>query len=203
MPVPEKTSMNEVGVSAVSISTVRSASFPSRSRRRRLSRVALSGGVAGGAARGGGQQHVEQPLLGVLAGAAAHPFALLFAQHGDGGLGQVAHHRVDVAADVAHLGELGGFHLDEGGAGQLGQAAGDLGLAHAGGADHHDVLGGDLVAQGGRHLLPAPAVAQGHRHGALGGALAHDVAVQLFHDGARGERFGRARGVAHGVTGGH
>ena len=38
--------MNEVGVSVVSISTVRSFSFPSCSMRRRLSRVALSGGGA-------------------------------------------------------------------------------------------------------------------------------------------------------------
>ena len=39
MPVPENTSITDWGASAVSISTVRSSSFPSRSRRRRLSRV--------------------------------------------------------------------------------------------------------------------------------------------------------------------
>jgi hypothetical protein len=71
---------------------------------------------------------------------------------------------------------------------QLGQPTRDLGLAHAGGADEHDVLGRDLVAHGARHLLPAPAVAQGHGHRALGRALAHDVAIQFLDDGARGER---------------
>src|SRR6476646_4245531 len=50
----------------------------------------------------------------------------------------------------------------------------DLGFADAGRPDHDDVLGRDLVAQLGRDLLPAPAIAQRDGHGALGGALAHD-----------------------------
>ena len=74
--------------------------------------------------------------------------------------------------------------------GKLGQAPRDLGFAHAGGADEHNVFGRDLVAHGARHLLPPPAIAQGHGHRALGGVLAHDVAIQLLDDGARGERKG-------------
>ncbi len=142
----------------------------------------------------GRQENVEKPLLGVFARARLGAFTLFLAQHGHGGLGQIAHHGIHVAPHVANLGELGGLDLDEGRVGQLGQAPRDLGLAHAGGADEHDVLGRDLVAHGARYLLPAPAIAQGHRHGALGRALAHDVAIQLLDDGARGERQ-RALGV--------
>jgi hypothetical protein len=47
---------------------------------------------------------------------------------------------VDVAADIADLGELGRLDLQERRLRQLGQPAGDLGLAAAGGADHQDVL---------------------------------------------------------------
>ena len=72
---------------------------------------------------------------------------LLVAHQRDGGLDQVADHRLDVAADVADLGELGRLDLDERRLRQLRQAARDLGLADAGGADHDDVLRRDLVAQ--------------------------------------------------------
>jgi hypothetical protein len=62
-------------------------------------------------------------------------------------LGQIAHHRVDVASDVADLGELAGLDLDERRSDELGQPPGDLGLADAGRADEDDVLGCDLVAE--------------------------------------------------------
>ena len=58
----------------------------------------------------------------------------------------------------------------------------DLGLAHAGGPDHQDVLGRDLLAQRLGHLLPAPAIAQRDRDRALGGVLADDVFVELVND---------------------
>jgi hypothetical protein len=73
------------------------------------------------------------------------------------------------------------------GAGQLGQAPGDLGLADAGGAHHDDVLGRDLVAQVALDLLAAPAVAQRHGDRPLGVLLADDVAIELGDDG-RGVR---------------
>jgi hypothetical protein len=100
---------------------------------------------------------------------------------------EIAHDRVDVAADVAHLGELGGLDLEEGRAGEARQPARDLGLADPGGADHDDILGGDLVAQLGGQLLAPPAVAERHRDRALGGGLADDVAIELGHDLARGQ----------------
>ena len=87
------------------------------------------------------------------------------------------------------------FHLDEGRIGQARQAAGDFGFAHAGGADHENVLGRDFGAQLFRHLLPAPAVAQGNGDGAFGILLADDVAVQLGDDFLRGHgRHGKACG---------
>jgi hypothetical protein len=100
----------------------------------------------------------------------------------DGHVDEVADDGVDVLADVAHLGELGGLHLDEGRVGQPRQAARDLGLAHAGGADHQDVLGRDLAAQLLVDLLAPPAVAQRDGHRALGGLLADDVAVEFGDD---------------------
>ena len=92
---------------------------------------------------------------------------------------------------IADLGVLGGLDLEERGADQLGQPAGDLGFADAGGADHDDVLGRDVLAQFGRQLLPAPAIADGDGHGPLGGVLADDVTIQLLHDLPR-------RQISHG-----
>src|SRR5690606_9928464 len=165
--------------------------------------VLLAGGGGGAAARrpvGEGarprrQEQVEQPLLGVLARARPHLVGLLVLDQLDRHLHQVAHDRVDVAADVADLGELGGLHLEERRAGQLGQPAGDLGLSDAGWADHDDVLRRVLLAQVALDLLPAPVVAQRHRDGALGLLLPDDVAVELGDDGRGGE--------LRGVPGGH
>ena len=81
---------------------------------------------------------------------------------------------------------LRGFDLEEGRVGELGEAAGDLGFADAGGADHDDVFGHDVVGELGGELLPAHAVAQGDGDGALGGVLADDVLVELGDDLARG-----------------
>ncbi len=70
---------------------------------------------------------------------------------------------------------------------RLRQAAGDLGLADPGRADHQDVLRRDLVPQIGRHPPPAPAVAQGDGDGLLGLRMADDVAVELGDDLAGGK----------------
>ena len=102
-------------------------------------------------------------------------------------LDQVAHDALDVAADIADLGELGRLDLEERRLGEPGQPARDLGLAAAGRADHQDVLGQHLVAQALVELLAAPAVAQRDGDGALGLALADDEAVELGDDLAGGE----------------
>ena len=138
-------------------------------------------------ARRRGQEQVEQPLLDSLAWPARRPSPLGVAHQDDRGFDQVADQALDVAADVADLGVLGGLDLDERGADQHGQPAGDLGLADAGRADQHDVLGRDLLAQLFGELPPPPAIAQGDRHGPLGLGLADDVAVQLGDDLAGGQ----------------
>ena len=115
----------------------------------------------------------------------------------DGDLQQLAHHGLDVAPDVPHLGELGGLHLVEGRLGEDRQAPRDLGLADAGRPDQDDVLGGDFVAQLRRDLAAAPAVAQRHGHRALGAVLADDVPVQLRDDFKGLEVFHGRRVRAH------
>ena len=82
---------------------------------------------------------------------------------------------------------LRGLDLDERGPGELGQPAGDLGLAHAGGADHHDVLRGHFLPHVACKLLPPPAVADGHRHRPLRRVLADDVPIEFFHNLPRGQ----------------
>src|SRR5262249_2926159 len=112
----------------------------------------------------------------------AHASRRLLARLLDADLDQVAHDGVDVAPDVADLGELGRLHLDEGRVGEPRQAARDLGLAHAGGADHQDVLRRDLLAQRLGHLLAAPAVPERDGDRALRLALPYYVLVQLVDD---------------------
>ena len=175
---------------------MRSSSLPSRNCWRSFSRVRepssppgrvgidatdrlSAAGFGGDAARRRRQQQVEQALLGVEFGFVGNVLQLLFAHHVDGDLHQIADHRFDVAAHVADLGKLGGFHFQKRRVGQLGQAARDFGFAHAGGPDHDDVLGHDLFGQFGRQLLAAHAVAQGDGDGALGVVLADDVLVEF------------------------
>src|SRR4029078_889868 len=134
------------------------------------------------------KQEIEEALLGLLARADAHLRALLLAYHVDGELGQVADDRLDVAADVARLGGLRRLDLDKGGLRELGQAARDLRLPDASRTDHDDVLRRDLVAERLGYLHAPPAVPQRDRHGALRGALADDVAIELGDDLARRER---------------
>ena len=123
-----------------------------------------------------------------------HLFGLLGADHVDRELDEIAHHRLDVAADVADLGELRRLDLDEGRLRQARQPARDLGLADAGRADHQDVLRRHLFGHLGRQLLPAHAVAQRDRHRALRLGLADDVLVELGDDLARRQRLLAVRG---------
>ena len=121
-------------------------------------------------------------LLGGLLRRGLHVLALLLARQRDGDLDQVAHDLLDVAADIADLGELGRLDLEERRAGELGEPAGDFGLADAGRPDHQDVLRQHLLAQPVVELQPPPAVAQRDRDGALGVVLADDEAVELGND---------------------
>ena len=136
------------------------------------------------------QQQIEDPLLRRLPRLLAHFGDPLLPHHVDRQLDEVAHHRLDVAADVADLGELRGFDLDERRLRQAREPPGDLGLADAGRADHQDVLRRDVLGHLRRQLLPPRAVAQRDRDRALGLVLSDDVLVELGDDLARGQRVG-------------
>ena len=140
-----------------------------------------------GGARARADQRIEHALLGGLLRARLHVLALALARLRDRDLDQVAHDLLDVAADIADLGELGRLDLEERRAGELGEPARNLGLADAGRADHQDVLGQHLLAQLVVELQPPPAVAQRDRDRALGVGLADDEAVELGDDFAGGE----------------
>ena len=151
-------------------------------------------------------QRVEHALLGLPMRLRLHVPTLLVAHQEDARLDEVADHLLDVAADIADLGEFRRLHLDEGRIRELGEAAGDLRLADAGRADHQDVLGQHLLAHRAAKLLAAPAVAERDRDGALGVLLADDVAVE-FGDGLARREGGVAAGLRfvfglHGIVSG-
>ena len=139
-------------------------------------------GRRGGA---GGKQNIQQALLGVQLGFVGDVFELLFADHFDGNLDQVANHGLDVASDVTDFSELRGFDFEKRRVGELGQAAGDFSFAHSRGTDHDDVFGNDFFRQVGRQFLPAHAVAQGNGDRALGVVLADDMLVEFGDDFTR------------------
>ena len=115
-------------------------------------------------------------------GARLDVLAHFLAHQTDRHLDEVADDLLDIAADIADLGELCRFDLEEGRAGEPGQPPRNLGLADAGRADHQDVLRHHLFAHLALQLLTAPAVAQRNRHGALGVLLADDEAVEFRDD---------------------
>jgi hypothetical protein len=100
-------------------------------------------------------------------------------------VGQLLDDRIDLAADVAYLGELGGLDLHERRLRQPCQPPRNFGLADAGGTDHQNVLRRDLLTHRLVDLHAPPAVAQRDRHRTFGGGLADDVLVELLDDGAR------------------
>src|SRR5699024_12063030 len=107
----------------------------------------------------GGQQYIQDTVLGGVFGlgldAAFFDFASLFNRSAD----QVTNDSFHIASYVADFGKFGCLDFDKWGIGQFGQAAGDFGFTHAGGANHEDVFRDDFVAQGLCYLLPTPAVA--------------------------------------------
>ena len=136
----------------------------------------LAEGLARGGRGAGADKRIQHALLGVLLGHGLDLAALGLAHQRDADLDQVAHDGIDIAADVADLGELGGLHLEERRAGQSRQAARDLRLAAARRADHQDVLGQHFFLEVVRQLLPPPAIAECNGHRALCVLLADDIA---------------------------
>ena len=138
-------------------------------------------------------------MLDAGLGLLLHALALGVSHQDDRRFDQVADQPLDVAADVPDLRVLGRLGLHEQGAHQHRQPSGDLGLAHAGGADQHDILGRHLLAQFVRELPAPPAIPERDRHGALGVGLAHDVAIQLGDD-LPGRQFALLLAVWHGSS---
>src|SRR5580692_2884723 len=135
----------------------------------------------------GADQRIEHAVFGGLFGAGPNVLALALARQRDGDFDEVAHDLLDVAADIADFGEFRRLDLEERRAGELGEAAGNLGLADAGGPDHQNILRLHFLAQALVELQPAPAVTQRDRHRALGIALADDEAVEFGNDLAGGK----------------
>ena len=77
-------------------------------------------------------QRVDDALDRVTLGEIAHLGAPFLGHRANRGFDEIAHHRLDVTADVADLGVLGRFDFDEGRADEGGQPARDLGLTDAG-----------------------------------------------------------------------
>ena len=172
------------GASSTSISTSAVSRLPSAKRWRKLWRVASLEPLPVSAS--------SSLSIAASSAAGADLGAAPLALEPDRFLDEVAGDLLDVAADIADLGELGRLDLDERRVGELRQPPADLGLAAAGGADHQDVLGRDLVAQLGRQLLPAPAVAKRDRDRFLGVVLADDMLVERGDD-----RLGRQLVLEH------
>src|SRR3546814_14150272 len=84
---------------------------------------------------------------------------------------------------------MGCYDLDVRRVVELRETSRNLGLAAAGGADHQDILGADLVANVGCQLLAAPAVAQRDGDRALCRGLADDMRVERGDDRFRSEVF--------------
>ncbi len=122
-------------------------------------------------------------------------FALVLLYLGDRDFEQIADDLLDIAADIADLGEFRRLDLEERRIGELGEAARNLRLAAAGRPDHQNVLRHHLVAHRAFEMQPAPAVAQRDSDGALGLFLADDEAVEFGDDFAR-RKFG------HGLSSG-
>ena len=136
-----------------------------------------------------GDEGIEHAAFGPGARDLLDVLALALAHDGDRVLDQVPHDLLDVPADVADLGELRGLDLGEGRADERRDATRDLRLAHTRRADEQDVLRQDLFAHLGVELHAAPAIADGHGHGALGVALSDDVAIESLDD-RLGRQFG-------------
>src|SRR3984893_1728558 len=128
--------------------------------------------IARGGAGVGANQGIEHALLGGELRAGLHVLAFALAYLRDWDLHEIANDLLDVAADIADLGEFGGFDLDKRRAGELSKPPRDLGLADPGRPDHQDVFRQYFLPQAAGELQPPPAVAQGNGDRPFGVGLA-------------------------------
>ena len=127
----------------------------------------------------GADQRLDHAVLGIELCLRFDILAPCRLHHRDAGLDEIAHDLVDIAADITDFRELGRLDLQEGRIRQFREPPRNLGLSHAGRADHQDVLRHHLFTERPFELLAPPAVAERDRDRALGICLAHDVAVEL------------------------
>jgi hypothetical protein len=167
---PVMSSIDGNDFSWTSTSTMRSSSLPSRSCSRIRWRVppissrTRPGSSSGAVGRGG--NHKSSSRSSVVSSAFAFTSSMRSSRnHVHGELDKVAHHRLDVAADLADLGELRRFDLDEGRMCRLARRRAISVLPHAGRPDHQDVLRRNIFREIGRQLLAAHAIAERDRDG--------------------------------------
>ena len=122
---------------------------------------------------------VEHAFFGGFFSFSANFLALGFFDQRDTNFDKIADDALDIAADIANLGEFSSFNLEKRRAREFRQTPRDFGFADAGGPNHQNVFRQDFLAQLAGQLLAAPSVAQSYCHGALSVVLADDIAVKF------------------------
>src|ERR1700756_3315829 len=97
----------------------------------------------------------------------------------DRGLNEIADDLLDIAANIADLGEFRRLDLQKRCARKLGQAAGNLGLTATGRPYHQDIFRQHLLAHRALEAQAAPAVTQSDRDRPLGIFLPDDETVEF------------------------
>src|SRR5688500_5159932 len=92
------------------------------------------------------KKQVEQPVIHAIVREIFDLRLTLAPHHVDRALYKIAHHRLDVAPDVADFGELRCFNLDERCAREFREPARYLGFADTGWTDENDVVRRYLLA---------------------------------------------------------
>src|SRR5260221_11496539 len=124
-------------------------------------------------------QDVEDALFRLLRRLLAHLRHALVMPHANRRVHEIAHNRIDIAADIADLRELGGLNFDEGRVGDLGQPARDFRFAYPSRPNHEDVLRRDLRLYLDGQREAAIAVTQRNSYRPLRLVLPNNIAVQL------------------------
>ncbi len=141
---------------------------------------------------GRGDQEIEKPFLGALPRPPLDLEEGALFLHGDGGVDEIADHRIDVAAHVSDLGEFRRLHLDERRSGETSETLRDLRFADAGRTDHEYVRRLYLLPDRLVDARAAPPVPKRHRDGPFRVVLADDVLVELGDDLSGREFFHRS-----------
>ena len=104
------------------------------------------------------------------------------ADHPDSIFRQITDNAFNIPANITDFGKFRGFHLDERSTDQFGQPAGYFGFTHAGGTDHQDILGNNLITQIFIDFASPVPVPESDGNGLFCFVLSDNEAVQLMHD---------------------